>query len=356
MKVEISPGEVEPLRTMMCDLQLSVARYYAGTGSGQTIGSLVRGFITHCQTLNDWLMNSIEDKESYAQLFRSPRHPQADVIEAVKYVRNVAQHVLHVISPDPAVTVVGGVLGTRIYAKWDEVPEDVHAKLRTNTQKLKPLYDSNLRSREVVETMMEVLRFFADVVPEIVHRDESGEWTGFPLLSQPGMSAPLHPEEPLCASKAREWLDSRRPGGRYRVICAQVAVEEALYYFGYTFSGRYSFAPFSETLEQVLLDMKLGYSYYWGDFTGKFVDVSEKFQEALQGGVVEVLEEVSSWATPLDERRLRQDWQIVADPELVGFVRLENVDIVPERVRYEVRRARRLYALTPPRIALGGFA
>tara|TARA_R110002051_G_scaffold208264_1_gene274191 strand:- start:2616 stop:3725 length:1110 start_codon:yes stop_codon:yes gene_type:complete len=346
--ITIETDELTPLRTVMRDLQLSVSRYYVGAASGEDLGALVREFITHTQTLNDWLSNAIGDAVSYKLHFGAPRHPRSDYIDAVKYVRNVSQHVMHVVAPDDEVRLVGGSLGMRFYARWDEVPVAVDAKLRPGTQRLKPTYDAMLFRKDVMGTMMEVLRFYADVVPSIVHRDSHGEWTGFPLMNQPGMSHALHPEEPSDWAEALEWMDSRRPGGSSRVICGQVTVEGSPYVVGFTFDGRHSFAAFSETIEQINFDISLGFPYFSGDLLTNVVVANEQFPDALQGVVLSSREAIETWGTAESGVEVRDDWMAFEDDSWGKFVGLENKLIVPESMRYEVRRARRLNALKPP--------
>ena len=60
---------------------------------------------------------------------------------------------------------IGGPLGLRKYAVWDAVPQAAHVQL-TNSRKeaLKASYDSALLGREVVETMLDTLRFFFAVI------------------------------------------------------------------------------------------------------------------------------------------------------------------------------------------------
>lgn len=348
MPVTVRPDELAPLRTVMRDLQLSASRYYAGTASSEDLGALVREFITHTQTVNDWLTNAVGDAASYKAHFGTPRHLLADYIDANKYVRNVSQHVMHIVSPDDEVNLVGGTLGMRLYAHWDEVPAAVHAKLRPGTQSLRPAYDAKLFGKEVMSTMMEVLRFYADVVPDVIHRDLNGEWTGFPLMNQPGMSHALHPEEPSDSAEARAWMDGRRPGGSSRVICGQVTVEDRPYVFGFTFDGRHSFAAFSETIEQVNHDISLGFPYFSGDLAANVEGANEAFPDALQGVVLASREEVSSWGTPVTRVHVQGDWSTIDGEGWSQFVGLENKAIVPISMRHEIRRARRLNALTPP--------
>lgn len=353
MPVAIAADELAPLRTVMRDLQLCASRFYTGTASGEDLGALVREFINHTQTINDWLTNAITDTATYQAYFASPRHPRADYVDAVKYVRNVSQHVLHIVSPGSEVNLVGGAFGMRLYAHWDEIPAAVHAKLRPGTQALKPLYDAVLVGAEVMSTMMEILRFYADVAPIIVQRNTNGEWCGFPLMNQPGMSHALHPEEPTDITRARVWMDDRRPGGTSRLICGQVMVEGTPYVVGLTFTGQYSFAPFVETIEQVNHDILLGFPYYSGDLEGNIVGATDRFPDALQGDVFASSSDIASWTTLVERVEVQQDWSTGDDEAWSRLVAMEARSLLPDYVRYEIRRARRLNALVPPSAARG---
>lgn len=350
MTVTIAPNEVEPFSTVMRDLQTGAARYYAETASGGDLGSSVRGFIANCQILNDWFVNAISDAASYRALFNQPRHPGADVIDAVKYVRNVSQHVLHVVKPSDTMTLVGGALGFRSYAQWEGIPSEVHAKLRPQTQALRPAYEANLEGKELMGTMMAVLRFYAEVAPRIVHRDQYGEWTGFPLMSQPGISDPLHPEEPMGnVARARAWMDSRRPSGDARVICGHVTIEGVHYVYGYTFVGRISFTPFFETTAQINYDIALSFPYLEGNLTANAFDANAEHPEALQGNVVASRDDLSTWTTIVTQVEAGKDWCCPGfDPEIWRReCTLEIAGVLPDYVAYGIRRARRLNALAP---------
>ncbi len=348
----ISANELEPIRTVMRDLQIGAARYYAQTASGGEIGATVRAFIANCQILNEWFSKSIADSASYKALFARPRHAGADVIDAMKYVRNVSQHVLHVIKPSDTAVLVGGVFGYRTYEQWDAIPVDVHAKLHPGTQALRPAYEGHLEGREVMRAMMAVLRFYAEIAPNIVHRDKHGEWTGFPLMSQPGISDPLHPEEPRGdIAQARAWMDSRRPGGDARVMCGQVTVGGVQYITGYTFVGRLAFAPFYETITQINQDIALGFTYLEGNLAANVSDVSDKHPEALQGHVIGSDKDLATWTTKVIQVESGDDW---CAPGMVSDrwrmeCQLEGTGLVPEHMAHGVRRARRLNALVPPR-------
>lgn len=348
--VALSPTETHPLREAMRDLQLSVAEYYAQTARGGELGRQVRSFLVAAQTLNDLLTNKVLQSKSYKDLFVT-RHPAATLIEGVKFARNVVQHVLHIVRPSDELTLVGGELGMRVYAVWDSIPAQAVRELRPATQHLEPAYQSELDGNEVTGTMMAVLRFYAEVAPEIVHRDSRHEWTGFPLLSQPGMNTPLHPEEPADWDEARQWMNSRAPGGDCRVVCGQVTVDGTPYVYGQTFVGRHSFAPFVESIDQANFDIGLGYAYLTGNIAANFDDVTDRFPEALQGVVLASRGDVLDWASPLPSIDSREDWHgHGVDAESWARVAKMEVDArLPSGFMFGPRRARRLNALVPPR-------
>lgn len=352
MTVTIEPNELEPLNTVMRDLQTGAARYYADTASGGELGSTVRMFIANCQILNDWFVNAIADATSYKALFDLPRHAGADIIDAMKYVRNVSQHVLHVVKPSDSVSLVGGTFGFRFYAQWEAIPAEVHEKLRSGTQALSPTYEANLEGKELMGTMMAVLRFYAEVAPSIVHRDQHGEWTGFPLMSQPGIPDPLHPEEPRGnLAQARSWMDNRRPGGDARVICGRVTIEGVQYFYGYTFVGRLSFTPFYETTAQINQDIAMGFPYLEGNLAKNVTDVSAENPDARQGHVIGSDDDLATWTTIVAKVEAGEDWCSPGfEPdEWRRECAIENAGRVPDFMAYGVRRARRLNALVPPR-------
>ena len=268
----------------------------------------------------------------------------------MKFARNVSQHVLHIVRPADNLTLIGGDLGFRVYAVWDDIPASVVAQLHRRTQTLERAYRAELEGQEVTGTMMAVVRFFAEVVPQIIHRDTRGEWTGFPLMSQPGVNFPIHPSEPADQAQARQWLNSRRPGGDCRVVCGQVTIDGVPHVYGHTFVGRLSFAPFVETVEQANFDLGLGYPYLLGNLAANFDDVTGQFPEARQGAVLQSRGDVLQWASPLSSIEPEDDWHgpgVDAD-SWEQVVRLE-IDTRFPGFTYGPRRARRLNALVPRR-------
>lgn len=351
--VELTPAEIPPLREAMRDVQTAVAAYYAETARGGDLGITVRGFLASAQVVNDLLTNQATNAASYRALFAQRAAPSAaalEVIDAVKYARNLAQHVLHIVRPSDDTVLIGGQLGLRTYAVWDSVPQAAHDRLTNkNTQAMKASYDSALLGKEVVGTMMETLRFFQAVNPAIIHRDTRGEWTGFPLMSQPGMADALHPEEPAEFHAAWNWLDDRIPNGDARVVCGQVTFEGIRHLCGFTFTGRHSFTPFAETVRQVERDIAAGASYLDGDVWANVDDATHLFPRA-QGAVWFSRNDLESWASPIAQLERGVDWCLRDETEVWrGVVRIEQLSAgIPPPIAYEVRRARRLNAHVPP--------
>lgn len=352
--VELTPAEVPPIREAMRDVQLAAASYYAQTTRGDDLGSAVRAFLANAQVVNDLLWNQASNAADFKALFTQRTSPSAhalDVVEGVKYARNVAQHVLHIVRPSDDRVLIGGQLGLRIYAVWDEVPHSAHNQLTNKrTGALKSAYDSALRGKEVVSTMLDTLNFFHAVNPDIVDRDGSGEWTGFPLMSQPGVPDRLHPEEPKDAQAAWEWLNGRKPNGDSRILCGQITLDGTRYLCGFTFSGRHSFTPFVETVEQVEHDLAAGVSYVRGDMWNNVQDATTRFPSA-QGAVFFSRDQLSSWTTPVSASELESEWNALdGDNAWKGVARVEQLSAgLPLTVAYGVRRARRLNACVPPR-------
>jgi hypothetical protein len=346
--VGVTKNELPALQEAMKDLQANVAAYYAGTARGDGYGQAVRAFLVGTQTLNEHFSQNINDKSTYVNLLSSSALPGVDYVKAVKYARNVHQHVLHIVSPR-AKSLVGGVHGMRTYTFWDEIPQDAHEKLHKGTKALKPLYDRVLYDKEVTKTMLEVLRFYAAVAPEIVHRDDRGEWSYFPLTNQPGMLEPqLHPEEPLELTDARVWLNDRVPNGDARVVFGQVTLSDVQYVVGSTFVGRHCFSPFVETIDQVERDIAAGFRYLRGMPQGNLDDVTENFTQPLQGRVFRSRDALELWTVPIAQIEQIDDfcelysvdgWQSMISGEIPG--------LMPDELAYATRRARRLNAFYP---------
>lgn len=347
-RLSITSDEELRLMQVMGDIQESVAAYYAETARGGNVGRHVRNWLSSVQTLNDLLTNELGDNATYASLFGTTPTPGAELISAVKYARNADQHVMQIIAPPRADSLVGGLHGLRTYALWEPIPQAVHDKLHKGTKANQPPYVANLEGKEVTRTMLAVLRFFADIAPQIVHRDERGEWTGFPLKAQPGVLDALHPDEPVHdIAAAHAWLKSRPPNGDARVVVGQVTYDCTPYLVGFTFADQLAFSPFIETSDQVERDIAAGFPYLVGDLPSNVTQVQDKFPGTH--GVLYSPSDVTTWATPITQCRYDTDWLAVND---LGWwehlVTLQHPGLFPDSGAYEQHRNLRLNAHVPP--------
>ena len=342
MPLTLGADERDSLRAAMRDTQVAARDYYAETARTDDLDALatrVRLFVGAVQVVNDWLQQ-VGDATSYTGLFDAPRDADAGIVDGFRYARNVTQHVLHPVTPDEPHAMIGGLHGMRVYASWASIPAVAHQRLRPATQVRKSSFDAELEGREVTETMLRALRFFWRVAPDIVARDSRGEWVGFPLRSQPGVAAPLHPEEPADPIAALSWLDSRRPGGDARIVCARVSDDDGVHFGGFTFAEGRTFTPFIETAVKVEEDIAAGYPYLTGDLAAETQDVS-----ALFGGTSMVRaaqRPLADWTLPIELHNIvadfisfggSQDWR-------------RQVELNED---YLVRRAQRLNAWMPDR-------
>ncbi|MEU3764332.1 hypothetical protein AB0E55_04670 [Amycolatopsis keratiniphila] len=349
--VTITPGELPALRAAMRDAQTAAADYYgktARTATVEDLGTPVRTFLSASQTVNDLLTHVVSDSATYGHIMNSGAHPGAAVIRGVKYVRNVAQHLAHVIHPRDDYVLIGSMHNLRIYTFWDDVPDTVHAQLRPGTQRLRADYEALLLGKNVTDTLLDTLAFFSGIAPDIPHRDQRGEWTGFPLMSQPNVRDRLHPEEPSDETTARQWLDQRQPNGDLRVISGQLTIGETRYVFGHTFERRITYTPFVETADQVRRDIAAGYRYVAGDVLANTVDRTHDISPAVHGAVFESLADIAAWTIPVPSGGWDEDW---VDEKSVHIwrrlIELEHGDCLPASLSYLIRRERRLYAGVP---------
>lgn len=347
--VNLTTPEIDVIRNFMGDIQSATSGYYAESRRGGDLGVWVRRFLSATQALNEILQLQISNKGTYRDILATGSHPNSDIIDAVKFARNVSQHTLHIVRPSDHVTLVGGLHGMRAYAVWDTIPSEIVSQLRPNTRTLESTYRAHLEGQEVASTMLTVLRFFAEVNSAIIHRDENGEWSGFPLQDQPGVSLPLHPEEPLCHAGRGEWLNGRLPNGDCRLVLGQTTVDGTAYLFGQTFLGKASFAPFVESLQQTRDDISRGFQYFTGDIASRLSTLPECRHLPGAEGALFIDKDPREWGARCLSIDLRTDWAApgIEIEEWRRAVALETNTALPPDTRYLVRRARRLNATVP---------
>ena len=58
------------------------------------------------------------------------------------------------------------------------------------------------------------------------------------------------------------WMNSRKPGGDFRLILGQITKAEQRHVFGLTFQRGVAYTPFFETPQQISDDIERGYPYH----------------------------------------------------------------------------------------------
>jgi hypothetical protein len=340
--VALTTDEITVLSALMGDVQMAVSAFYAQTArsvASDSLGTEVRTFLSATQTLHERLSETLQDRIALSD---TNTHV---LIDAIRYVRNVSQHVLHVVRPsEEGRVLIGGPDGLRMYVVWDDVPSTAHAALRPKTQQLRSAFETRLCGQDVTSTMLSVLRAFASLVPQIIDRDQFGEWRGFPLQAQPSVPGPVHPEEPDDLEAARAWLDSRPPNGDARLIVGQVTIDGDHCLLGYTIVGRRLINVFIESCHQVEDDIAAGFKYFHGDPTGHCHESEgDPRGGARTGPLLCLSDDINKWAMPLASVERRQDWGVdLVDPGWARIARFARRGYLPDAKRYEVRRAQRL--------------
>lgn len=355
--------EPEQIRSAMHDIQYSVMQYYrytTGWPAAELLTTPARSTVAFIQKVHDALSathsdGGVKNSARYREIFgrRLGSGDQgAETIEAFRYLRNIGQHLVFPVQPAEA-AVFGGMHGLRSYNTWAFVPRRAHNRLRSGTQSLRPFYRSRLEGGSITDTFLAALAFYADVCPSAVHRSGvHNEWSWFPLRSQPGVTAPLHPEEPTDERAARRWLRRRLPGGELRVVLGQITLGGQPRIVGFTFAGELTYSPFVEAPETVQTDIKRGYAYFEPGHLLHLEVVSEAEVDCTARTgfrVPNLMDQLPD--TPIAAPRVQSvDWTING----VGPSRLREECVVPVQSIYDMSeepfieyRARRLYADYP---------
>ena len=346
----LPPSQLATLRSAMRDLQVSIGNYYRCTeGFGveaEELATPVRSSIGFVQVLNELLRKQTSRTAEYCAIFEPPVDPRAGIIQAFEYVRHVSQHI-DPVRPQSAATFGGAGLGFRTYATWKEVPWSVHGRLTSSTKALRPIYEQNLQDQEVVGTLLNATRFFAEVCPDVVHRQSNGEWTGFPLRHQPGVLSRLHPEEPDDQVAALAWMARRRPGGDLRVVCGSLTDDlKGSILFGLTFTNGCAFVPFFETPDQVNDDIALKFEYYEADVAANTLEKGREFGMPASRSVLCSEQPVPHWAgAPLSEAPRKENHATFARLDFWHTLWLQETS--SDAQSFLTRRERRLNASHP---------
>ncbi|MCP2317934.1 hypothetical protein APR12_003287 [Nocardia amikacinitolerans] len=187
------------------------------------------------------------------------------IVRGLTLIRNADTHADSVIEMDSN-RVVGGRGGWRVFPVWKE-----HADLPAEIQNLSGTargvhrrYRDWVGGRLVVETLLDVMRFFDRCDPSLTRRSESGDLQGFPLvdLGARGYDC-LHPywlRENELSEQLLDRFMSRAPTGLGRRIHRAVPHADTTLFMGVTELGRHGMS-FIESAEQVARDIAGGYVY-----------------------------------------------------------------------------------------------
>jgi len=168
----LPPGQLATLRSAMRDLQVSIGNYYrCSEGFGveaEVLATPVRSSIGFVQVLNELLRKRRAEPPILRHL-QPPVDSRAGIIQGFEYVRHVTQHI-DPVRPQSAAIFGGAGLEFRTYATWEEVPLSVHGRLTSNTKGFKAHLRTQPSGPGVVGTLLDAARFFAEVCPDLVHR------------------------------------------------------------------------------------------------------------------------------------------------------------------------------------------
>lgn len=129
-------------------------------------------------------------------------------VRGLKIVRN--SHVHSKLTTDPSLhRVVGPVAGGlwRLYVSWpqyDDLPMDIRTGAMSPSAKLQTTYERHVAGRDVIDTLLDALAFFAAADPSIATWDSAAELQGYPLQQLPGPPGEYQRHTPFNPS-LRDW-------------------------------------------------------------------------------------------------------------------------------------------------------
>ncbi|SRR6266568_3929944 len=229
------------------------------------------------------------------------------IVRGLVLIRNADTHADSVIEMDSN-RAVGGRGGWRVFPVWK-----AHADLPVDIQNLSGTapgvhrrYRDWVGGRLVVETLLDVMRFFDRCDPSLTRRSESGDLQGFPLVDMGARGYDcLHPywlREKELSEQLLDRFMSMVPTGLGRRIHRAVSRASTTLFVGVTALGRYGMS-FIESAEQVAHDIAGGYVYTAATKDG---DVPVTLRDGVLMVGVDALAEVELIASG-DEEALADD-------------------------------------------------
>ncbi|MFE1595460.1 hypothetical protein [Nocardia sp. NPDC058705] len=203
------------------------------------------------------------DQEAYKK-FRDD-DTDGRIVRGLTLIRNADTHADSVIEMDSN-RVVGGAGGWRVFPVWKEhadLPVEIQNLHRTASGVHKR-YRDWVAGRLVVETLLDVMRFFDRCDPSLARRSESGDLQGFPLIEMGAQGYDcLHPywlRENELSEQLLDRFMAMAPTGVGRRIHRAVPRIDTTLLVGVTVLSHYRMS-FIESAEQVARDIAGGYVY-----------------------------------------------------------------------------------------------
>lgn len=206
------------------------------------------------------------DKARYRRMWTDDADGR--VVRGMVLIRNAEIHAHSPIEMDSPRLVSGfGKGGWRVFPRWLAYA-DLPAEIRNNTQTRPNAHDryrDSVGGRLVIETLLDVLRFFDRCDPSLTRRADDGDIDGFPLPAFIEHDYERrHPYWPSWNEVSEQLLDRwmlMAPTGNGREIRRAVPVDDTTLFVGWTEMNSYSSTSFLESAEQVTWDVAGGYPY-----------------------------------------------------------------------------------------------
>jgi hypothetical protein len=206
------------------------------------------------------------DKARYRQMWTTD--PDGRVVRGMVLVRNTDVHAHSLIEMESPRLVSGVGRGAwRVFPRWQDYAS-LPAEVQNNTRTARSAHDrykDSVGGRLVIETLLDVMRFFDRCDPSMARRADVGDLEGFPLTAfiehDYERRHPYWPSWDEVNTGLLDLLTSERPGGTERQIRRKVAHGDKILFVGFTSPDAVHMMSFLESAEQVTRDVVGGFRY-----------------------------------------------------------------------------------------------
>ncbi|MGW5918109.1 hypothetical protein ACWFPY_03890 [Nocardia fluminea] len=218
--------------------------------------------------------------------------PDGRVVRGLSLIRNSEVHRHAMIDMDTKGVISGfGDCEWRVHPQWKP-----YADLLTEVRTIGPKesrgphdrYQDSVAGLLVVETLMDVLRFFDRCDPSLTRRGNDGDIARFPLREFIEHTYECRHPYALRVAEMNDLLLDRwmlmAPTGRMRQIRRAVPSGDTTLYVGLTDLGHHS-ELFVESADQIVWDLAGGYHYTAATRAGKVLDVAERDRVLISGEI-----------------------------------------------------------------------